>query len=524
MPKQIIFEDEAREKFVKGVNIVARAVITTLGPKGRNVALESMYTSPRILHDGVSVAEEIELSDRFENMGARMAKKTAKEVNKISGDGTTTTTLLLQQIVNLGMKYIASGVNPMTMKKGIDKAVTAVVSQIESSSRVLKKDDWIKVATISSQNEILGKKVAEAVALVGKDGIVEIEEGSNEKIEVVHKEGMTFNKGFANFLFAKDEKNQTVKMKNPRFLVVSRKIDNINDLTLLLEEIIKVTKDLVIIIDEIDNKTLAFLISQKLNKVMNILVVKAPGFGDRKPEILGDVAVALGATIVSNESGLEIYETPMDYMGTAESIKTTFDETVIIKGGGTDEAIKTRVDEISKLMIGKSDFEVKKLGERKVMLSGGIASIQVGAVTESEMLDLIERAKDAKGATQSAMKSGTIPGGGVAFVRAIEALKDIKTSSDDEEMGVKLIRKVLEMPIRILAENSGEDGGWIFKTVLNHKNPNFGFDVQTGEFGDLVEMGIIEPTLIATTSLIKASSNASMILTTECLIAEEDKE
>jgi len=521
MAKQLVFNEEAREKFVNGVNIVSKAVITTLGPKGRNVALESRYTSPRIIHDGVSVAKEIELSDKFENMGARMAKKAAMETNKIAGDGTTTTVLLLHQIVTHGMKYISSGTNPMTMKKGIDKAVKAVVSQIQDSSTVLKKTDLVKVATISAQNEEIGIKVAEAVVLVGEDGLIEVVEG-DEKTVVKYEEGLSFDRGFANFLFAQGEKDQIVRMKNPYFLVISKKLNNVQDIGLFLEKIIETTKDIVIIADDIDTEALAFIISQKLKHAMNTLVVKAPGFGDRKPEILEDIAILLGATVITNETGIELYDIELEQLGRAESIKTTFDKTVIVGGFGIKESVNARIDEIEKRMAESSELEAKKLGERKAMLSGGVALIRVGAVTESEMLDLIERAKDAVGATQAAIKGGIIPGGGVAFLRAIDCLKNIKTSSDDEEMGVKLIRKVLEMPIRILAENSGEDGGYILKTVLNNKNYNYGYNVQTEEFGDLVEIGVIEPTLVAVTSLIKASSNASMILTTECLIADEE--
>lgn len=523
MSKQLVFKEEAREKIINGVNIVADAVITTLGPKGRNVALESKFGAPKIIHDGVSVAKEIVLKDSFENMGAELIKQAASKTNKDSGDGTTTATLLTRELVVNGMKYVTAGTNPIIMKRGIDKAVEIVISEIKRVSSKVEQADWEKVATISAQNNKIGKKVAEAYSLIGDGGIVEVEEGKSGDIVVEHKKGMVFNRGYASPLFARGTKDGIVEIKNPFIMVIDRKLNNMKDLAVFLDEFIKVSKDLVIIADDIDLEVLSNLIVNKLRASLNVVVVNAPGFGDRKKDTILDIAIVTGATLISDESGIEVREIKGLHLGQADVVRVSKDETSIVGGKGTQVA--ERVELITnQIKNEKDEFEIKKLKERRSKLSEGVVSIQVGAPTEAEMKDLIERVVDAKEATKAAIEGGIIPGGGIVLLNAARKLNDLTPESDDELMGIRLVQKVLEMPIRILAENSGYDAGWVAQNVKNNTSENFGMNVNTGEFGDLVEMGVIEPALVSISALKNAASIASMILTTECLIAEESEE
>ncbi|MBU0974214.1 chaperonin GroEL [Patescibacteria group bacterium] len=519
--KQLIFGDDARQKMLSGVNQLAKAVVITLGPKGRNVALDRSWGAPNVVHDGVSVAKEITLEDKFENMGAQLVKQAAEQTNEATGDGTTTATLLAQQITVKGMRLVTAGTNPMIMKRGIDKAVDAVVTEIRRLAKPVKKADWGKVATISAQSEVIGAKIAEALALVGQDGVVEVEEGKTMDITIDHKEGMIFDKGYASPYFAAGSEDMIAEIKNPYILVTDQKISSIQDLVPFLEKFMKVSKDLVIIADDIDAEALTALVVNKLRGAINVLAVKAPGFGDRKTAMTEDIAVLVGAEIVSSDRGMALKDVAIEHLGRADMVKSTKDETTIIGGKGKKVDISGRISQIdAEIKVSKSDFDKEKLQERKAKLTGGVAVIQVGAATETEMKNLMERVKDAKGATKAAIEEGIIPGGGVTLIQAVKVLKKLKSASSDEQAGIDLIASVAEEPLRMLAQNSGADAGWVVKTVAAKNDPTFGFNAITNEFGDMVEAGVIEPAKVATSSLINAASVASMVLTTECMVAD----
>lgn len=519
--KQLLFGDDARQKMLAGVNKLAQAVTTTLGPKGRNVALDRSWGAPNVIHDGVSVAKEITLEDKFENMGAQLVKQAAEKTNEQAGDGTTTATLLAQQITAKGMRLVTAGTNPMIMKRGIDKAVDAVVAEIRRLAKPVKKSDWEKVATISAQNEVIGAKIAEALALVGETGVVEVEEGKTMDITIDHKEGMVFDKGYASPYFAAGSEDMIAEIKNPYILVTDQKVGNLQDLVPFLEKFMQMSKDLVIICDDIDAEALTALVVNKLRGALNVLVVKSPGFGDRKKEMTKDIAVLVGAEVISGDLGMSLKDASTDQLGRADMIKATKDETTIVGGKGKKKDITARVSQIETAIAqSTSDFDKEKLNERKAKLTGGVAVIQVGAATESEMKNLMERVKDAKEATRAAIEEGIIPGGGVTLIQAVKVLKKIKTDSADEQAGVELIAEIAEEPLRMLAQNSGADAGWVAKTVAAKDDATYGFNALTNEFGDMVKAGVVEPAKVATASLINAASVASMILTTECLVTD----
>ncbi len=519
--KQLLFGDDARQKMLAGVNKLAQAVTTTLGPKGRNVALDKSWGAPNVIHDGVSVAKEISLEDKFENMGAQLVKQAAEKTNDQAGDGTTTATLLAQQITAKGMRLVTAGSNPMIMKRGIDKAVEAVVAEIKRLAKPVKKSDWEKVATISAQNEIIGAKIAEALNLVGQNGVIEVEEGKTMDITIDHKEGMVFDKGYASPYFAAGSEDMVAEIKNPYILVTDQKVSNLQDLVPFLEKFMQVSKDLVIICDDIDAEALTALVVNKLRGALNVLVVKAPGFGDRKKEMTTDIAVLVGAEVISGEIGMSFKEMDVDHLGRADMVKSTKDETTIVGGKGKAKDISARVSQIdAQILKSTSDFDKEKLSERKAKLTGGVAVIQVGAATESEMKNLMERVKDAKEATRAAIEEGIIPGGGVTLIQAVKVLKNVKITSTDEQAGVDLIAQIAEEPLRMLAQNSGVDAGWVAKTVAAKNDSTYGFNALTNEFGDMVKAGVIEPAKVAIVSLINAASVASMILTTECLVTD----
>ncbi|MBP7740624.1 chaperonin GroEL [Candidatus Woesebacteria bacterium] len=521
MAKQLLFGDDARQKMLSGVNQLAKAVVTTLGPKGRNVALDRSWGAPNVVHDGVSVAKEITLQDKFENMGAQLVKQAAEQTNEATGDGTTTATLLAQQITVKGMRLVTAGTNPMIMKRGIDKAVNAVVEEIRRLAKPVKKADWQKVATISAQNEVIGIKIAEALSLVGQDGVVEVEEGKTMDITIDHKEGMIFDKGYASPYFAAGSEDMIAEIKNPYILIADQKISSIQDLVPFLEKFMKVSKDLVIIADDIDAEALTALVVNKLRGALNVLAIKSPGFGDRKKAIIEDIAVLVGAEVVSSDRGMSLKDIEVENLGRADMVKSTKDETTIVGGKGKKADINGRVAQIeAEIKVSKSDFDKEKLQERKAKLSGGVAVIQVGAATEAEMKNLMERVKDAKGATKAAIEEGIIPGGGVTLIQAVKVLKKLKAESADEQAGIDLIESVAEEPLRMLAQNSGADAGWVVKTVASKNDATFGFNAVTNEFGDMVKAGVIEPAKVATSSLINAASVASMVLTTECLVTD----
>lgn len=519
--KQLAFGDDARQKMLAGINKLADAVTTTLGPRGRNVALDRSWGAPNVIHDGVSVAKEITLEDKFENMGAQLVKEAASKTNDATGDGTTTATLLAQQISAKGMKYVTAGVNPMLMKRGIDKAVDAMVAEIRRLAKDVKESDWEKVATISAQNELVGKKIAEALKLVGKDGVIEVEEGKTMDITIDHREGMMFDKGYASPYFVTNPDNMEAEIKNPYILVTDQKISSVQELLPLLEKLMNVSKDFVIIAEEVEGEALTTLVVNKLRGTFNGLVVKAPGFGDRRKAMLQDIAVLTGANLISSETGRSLKDAGVEDLGRADSVRATKDETFIVGGSGSQTDIDARVAQIeAEIKNSTSDFDIEKLEERKAKLTGGVAVIQVGASTEVEMKNLQERVKDAKGATKAAIEEGIIPGGGVTLIQAAKVLDKLEAGNDDEKVGVELIKSVAEEPLRMLAKNSGVDAGWVARTVIEKDDPNFGFDAITNQFGDMIKAGVIEPAKVAIASLQNASSVGSMILTTECLVTD----
>jgi chaperonin GroEL len=524
MPKQLIFSDEARQKMLSGINQLANAVTTTLGPKGRNVAIDKSWGAPTVLHDGVSVAKEITLEDKFENMGAQLVKEAASRTNDATGDGTTTATLLAQQISVEGMRLVTAGSNPMLMKRGIDQAVEAVITEIKRLAKPVKKSDWEKVATISAQNEIIGKKVAEALNLVGKDGVVEVEEGKTMDITIDHKEGMEFDKGYASPYFVTDSEKMEAVMEDAHILITDQKISNMQDLLPILEKIMTVTKKFVIIADDVESDALTGLVVNSLRGAFKALVIKAPGFGDRRKEMLEDIAILTGANVISSEKGMDLKEAGLDDLGRADMIKSGKDFTRIVGGRGKKADVTARVSQIDALIKeSSSDFDIEKFQERKAKLTGGVAVIQVGAYSEVEMKNLKERVIDAVAATKSALDEeyvGVIPGGGITLIRAEKALEKLKGKNRDEQAGIDLIKSVLDMPLRKLAENSGEDAGWVVGQIRAQNNPNFGFNALTNQNEDLIKAGVIEPAKVAIEALKNAASVASMILTTECLITD----
>lgn len=526
MAKQVIFGQEARKKMLAGVDKLAAAVTTTLGPKGRNVALDRSWGSPNVTHDGVTIAKEISLEDKFENMGAQMVKEAAAKTNDAAGDGTTTATLLAQKITSQGMTLVTAGVNPMIMKKGIEKAVALVETEINKIAKPVKESDWEKVASISAQSEEIGKKIADALKLVGKDGVVEVVEGKTMEITIDHKEGMEFDKGYASPYFMTDPDNMEAVVEEPLILVTDHKISNIQtDLLPIVEKIMTQTKNFVIIADDVEGEALTTLVVNKLRGTFNGLAVKAPGFGDRRKEMLKDIAVLTGAKFVSSETGMALKDVQLEDLGRADSVRSDKENTRIVGGKGTKAAIADRVKVIEKeIEKSTSDFDKEKLAERKAKLAGGVAVIQVGATTEMEMKNLQERVKDAKEATKAAIETGIIPGGGVTFLQAGKVLLDLQAANKDEQAGIELIAKILEAPIRMLAENAGVDAGWVVQKVKEQKDPNYGFNALTGEFGDLSKQGVIEPAKVATAALRNASSVAAMILTTEALVTDAPEE
>jgi len=522
--KQLLFGDEARQKMLVGINKLANAVVTTLGPKGRNVALDRSWGSPSVIHDGVTVAKEIELEDPFENMGAALVKEAANKTNEVAGDGTTTSTLLAQQIALHGMKQVTAGANPMIMKRGIDKAVQAVVLELRRLSVDVKQEDWEKVATISAQSSVIGGKIAEALRKVGKDGVVEVEEGKTMEITIEHKEGMEFDKGYASPYFVTDTDHMEAVSEKPYILITDQKIANIKDILPLLEAVVNENRELVIIADEIEGEALTTLVVNRLRGTFKCLAVKAPGFGDRRKEMLQDIAILTGANLISTDTGRKLVETSISDLGQADSVRSSKDSTRIVGGRGSQEDINARVAQIEKqIQNTTSDFDIEKLQERKAKLTGGVAVIQVGASTEMEMKNLQERVKDAKEATKAAIEEGIIPGGGVTFIRASKVLDQVVTTSDDEKAGVELIKTILEAPLRMLAVNSGEDAGWVVGQIKAKNQDNWGFNALTNKFEDLSKAGVIEPTKVAITALENAASVASMILTTECLVTDAPK-
>ena len=521
MAKQLKYSAEARERLKAGIDAVAKAVGITLGPKGRNVALDKKWGAPAVVHDGVSVAKEIDLENPFENMGAQLIKEAAEKTNDVTGDGTTTATILTQAIVNEGIKNLTAGANPMILNKGIEKAANQALDSIKKQAQTIKDhpERIIQVATISAQDEQIGGKIAEALKKVGPNGVVTVEEGKGLDLVIGYKEGMEFDKGYTSAYFVTNSDTMEADIESPYILLTDKKISSIQELLPFLEKLVKVSKNLVIIADEVDAEALATLVVNKLRGTFNVLAVEAPGFGDRRKEMLQDIASLTRANVISQDLGRKLEDIEIEDLGQADRITADKDNTVIVGGKGNKKEIEGRIKQIkSELARSTSDFDKEKLQERLAKLSGGVAVIEVGAATETEMKEKQERVKDAVAATKAAIEEGIVPGGGVVLLNAIKAI-DLKGLTADELTGAKIVQKALETPIKLLAENAGEDGSVVIANVKKQSN-GIGFNVLTGEYIDMIKAGIIDPAKVARTALQNAVSVATMILTTECLVTD----
>jgi len=525
--KQLAFSEDARRRLKDGVDMLANAVATTLGPKGRNVALDRKFGSPTITHDGVTVAKEIELDDPFENMGAQLLKEAATKTNDIAGDGTTTSTVLAHAIVTQGLKSLAAGSNPMMLKRGIESASKAISEAIgKQAIDVTTKEEIASVAAISAQDEEIGELIAEVMDKVGKDGVITVEESKGLEFETEYVEGMQFDRGYISPYFVTDSENMEAVIDEPYLLIHDKKISAASDIVPLLEKLVQVGKrDLVIIAEDIDGEALATLVLNKLRGMLNVLAVKAPGFGDRRKAMLQDVAILTGGEVITEDLGRKLESVTINDLGRAGKVVSTKEDTTIIEGVGDPAKIKGRIEAIKvEIESATSDYDFEKLQERLAKLSGGVAVIRVGAATETELKEKKHRVEDALSATRAAVEEGIVPGGGVALVNAVSALDDLKMEYDDENIGVKIVQRAMTVPMMGIAENAGQDGAVIVHEVRRRqgeeKNKNLGYDVISGEFVDMVEAGIIDPTKVTKGALENAASIAAMILTTEALITD----
>jgi chaperonin GroEL len=527
--KEILFESEARDRMKKGVDALANAVKVTLGPKGRNVIIEKTYGSPQITKDGVTVAKEVEMKDPVENMGAQMVKEVASKTADVAGDGTTTATVLAQSIITTGLKNVTAGANPMDLKRGIEKAVALVVADLKRQS-VAVGDSIEKIqqiATVSANNDqTIGKLLAEAMEKVSKEGVITIEEAKGIETTVKVVEGMQFDRGYISPYFVTDAEKMEVVFENPLILIHDKKISSMKDLLPILEKAVQTGRPLLIIAEDVDGEALATLVVNKIRGSLKIVAVKAPGFGDRRKEMLQDIAILTGGTVVSEEQGYRLEDADLSYLGQAEKINIDKDNTTIVSGKGAKEGIVARVSQIkAQIETTTSDYDREKLQERLAKLSGGVAVIYVGAASEIEMKEKKDRFVDALHATRAAIEEGTIPGGGVAYIRAISVLEKVKTDNQDEELGVKIVKRALEEPLRQIVANAGFEGSIIVQKVKDGKD-DFGFNARTEVYENLYTSGVIDPTKVARVALENASSIAGMLLTTECVIFEpkDDKE
>jgi len=527
MAKQILYAQDARQKLQSGVDQLAKAVATTLGPKGRNVALDKKWGAPSVIHDGVTVAKEIELKDPFENMGAQLVKEAASKTADVAGDGTTTATVLAQAIVDEGIKNITAGANPMLLKRGLEEASAAVVEFIKSKAKTINiknNAEISQVATISGGDEVIGKMVAEALQRVGKDGVVSVEEGRGLTTEVEYKEGMEFDKGYASAYFVTNPDRMETEVEDPYILITDKKLSNLQEFVPFLENLVKVSKNLVIIADDVEGEVLALLVVNKLKGILNTVAIKAPGFGDRRKEMLEDIAILTGGTVISEDTGRKFDSVTVEDCGRADKIWSDKENTRIIGGKGNKAALAARVSQIRKAIESStSDFDKEKLQERLAKLSGGVAVINVGAATEVEMKDKKERVIDAVAATKAALEEGIVSGGGVVLLEAIKVLdpkllKNITVDSD-QATGVSILRKALEFPTRKLAENAGINGDVVIDNIAKQQQ-GFGYNVLTNTYVDMIKMGIIDPAKVARSAVENAVSVATMILTTESLITD----
>jgi len=522
MAKQLKFSEDARKALQTGINVVAKAVVTTLGPKGRNIALDKKWGAPSIVHDGVSVAKEIDLEDPFENMGAQLVKEAASKTNDDAGDGTTTATLLAQVMTQAGMKNVAAGANPMIIKKGMEKAVEETIKGLKKIAKPIKNREEIEqVASISAGDETIGAKIAEALDKVGRDGVVTVEEGKGLTIDIEYKEGMEFDKGYVSPYFVTNPEKMESEVDNAYVLLTDKKLSSVQDLLPFLEKFVKVSKNLVIIADEVEGEALATLVVNKLKGTFDVLAIKAPGFGDSRKEMLEDIAVLTGGVVISEDTGRTFESIEVTDLGQADKVWTDKESSRIIGGKGSPSSIKSRIALLKK-QITKSDseFDKEKLEERLAKLSGGVAVINVGAATEIELNEKKERVKDAVGATKAAIEEGVLPGGGVAPLIARKTLKDVQVENEDEKIGVEIVHEALEQPIRWLAKNAGEDDGYILRKIEDSKKVDFGFNALTGKFGSMSKFGILDPLKVTRMAIQNSASVAMMVLTTEGLITD----
>lgn len=525
--KEVKFGDSARAKMVTGVNILADAVKVTLGPKGRNVVLDRSYGSPTITKDGVSVAKEIELKDKFENMGAQMVKEVASKTNDIAGDGTTTATVLAQAVVQEGMKYVAAGMNPMDLKRGIDKAVIAVVEELKKISKPCATTKEIaQVGSISANSDtVIGDKIAAAMEKVGKEGVITVEDGSGLEDELDVVEGMQFDRGYLSPYFINQPEKQIAQLENPFVLLFDKKISNIRDLLPVLEQVAKSGRPLLIIAEDVDGEALATLVVNTIRGILKVCAVKAPGFGDRRKAMLEDIAVLTGGTVIAEEVGLTLEKVTLDLLGQAKRVEVGKENTTIIDGVGEAATIQARVEQIRRqIEEATSDYDREKLQERVAKLAGGVAVIKVGAATEVEMKEKKARVEDALHATRAAVEEGIVPGGGVALLRARANLGNLKGDNAEQSAGIQIVLKAIEAPLRQIVANAGDEPSVVVNKVFEGTG-NFGFNAASGEYGDMVEMGVLDPTKVTRSALQHAASIAGLMLTTDCMIAElpEDK-
>ena len=525
--KDVKFHDAARSKMVIGVNILADAVKVTLGPKGRNVVLDRSYGSPTITKDGVSVAKEIELKDKFENMGAQMVKEVASKTSDVAGDGTTTATVLAQSIVMEGMKFVAAGMNPMDLKRGIDQAVVAAVAELKKISKPCTTSKEIaQVGSISANSDtVIGEKIAAAMEKVGKEGVITIEDGTGLEDELDIVEGMQFDRGYLSPYFINNQDRQIAAMENPFILLHDKKISNIRDLLPILEQVAKAGRPLLIIAEDIDGEALATLVVNNIRGILKTVAVKAPGFGDRRKAMLEDIAILTGGTVIAEEVGLTLEKATLEELGQAKRIEVGKDTTIIIDGAGKEEAIKGRIGQINKQAEeSTSDYDKEKLQERKAKLAGGVAVIKVGAATEVEMKEKKARVEDALHATRAAVEEGIVPGGGVALLRAKVAVSGLKGDNHDQDAGITIVLRAMEAPLRAIVQNAGDEPSVVVNKV-SEGTGSYGYNAASSEYGDMLAMGVVDPTKVTRVALQNAASIAGLMLTTACMVAElpEDK-
>ncbi len=524
--KEVRFSDDARQKMFTGVNILANAVKVTLGPKGRNVVLDKSFGAPTVTKDGVSVAKEIELDDKFENMGAQMLKEVASQTSDVAGDGTTTATVLAQAILREGLKSVAAGMNPMDLKRGIDKATVALVAELKKLSKPCKDEKAIaQVGSISANSdEEVGKIISDAMQKVGKEGVITVEEGSGLENEMEVVEGMQFDRGYLSPYFINSAQSQQVEHDNPLILLYDKKISNIRDLLPVLEGVAKSGRPLLIVAEDVEGEALATLVVNNIRGIVKVGAVKAPGFGDRRKAMLQDIAIVTGGQVISEEVGLSLEKATLDDLGEAKKVQITKETTTIIDGAGRSADIKGRVDQINKeIADSTSDYDKEKLQERVAKLSGGVAVIKVGAASEVEMKEKKARVEDALHATRAAVEEGVVPGGGVAFIRAVAKIGNLKGDNDDQDVGIAILKRAVQEPLRQIVRNAGGDASVVLNAVAQGKG-NYGYNAATGEYGDMIEFGILDPTKVTRFALQNAASVSGLLLTTEAMIAEKPKE